>query len=615
MDILQFLVDEDVEGFNTQRSPRSPPDLFAADLSGKTLHGVDLSGCNLEKSDLTGADLSEAMIVQTRFAGIDGGELRLVKVTGLRARFREAFLEGAVLDGADLTQSDFAEAVLDKTSAVGVRMVQARLKDAHVHDANWSEAALGEATLNKADFSRSNLTRADLSAASAHQAIFDKARLDGIQGVEARFGNAILTGATLVGARLTGAYFAEADLTGADLTGADLSKANLTKAKLTGAKLAGACLADATLEGVDFTGLDLSDVDLTGHDPVVLGLSESQIQGLSQSGAGAAAEGMVHVHAPKAAVNGASTLVVWDNYDAESPEENRVRSLRWASSSGQRGVLPVGGEGLLAHGVVAVGAGFEVFAVQDRPGGVVIQRWPVTADGGVGAPTTSTLGLSPLVAPVAVGGSSLQVYALSRRGPALSLHQDSAQGFQAAYTKNLATAQSFVNPHHPIVMCKGGVLLKATDKGPAAPLRTPDGFPGTLGIAVPWEDSVATIGFVTGRPGDPGGLRVTVLQVRGTPEPEVLGPKMSTPPASLDAITVGGEVLVSWVAEGVERDSLIVAHWPDGDQARIPGVDLAETVRFAPGPGGPALLVTSSRGARVVGLDGSPRIEVLTGVE
>jgi hypothetical protein len=75
----------------------------------------------------------------------------------------------------------------------------------------------------------------------------------GFAVMEAKKGDADLSGANLSDADLRGANLSDADLRGADLSDADLSGANLSGANLSDANLSGANLSDADLRGANLS--------------------------------------------------------------------------------------------------------------------------------------------------------------------------------------------------------------------------------------------------------------------------------------------------------------------------------------------------------------------------
>ncbi|GIK81506.1 MAG: hypothetical protein BroJett024_26110 [Alphaproteobacteria bacterium] len=107
--------------------------------------------------------------------------------------------------------------------------------------------------LDRRDFQRADLTGAVLRDASLQRTDLSGAKLVEIEGTDARFVSAKLTGADLSRSNFRSADFSRADLQGATLKETDLRRSRFFNANLQGADLTGANLAD-----VDFTGAQLT---------------------------------------------------------------------------------------------------------------------------------------------------------------------------------------------------------------------------------------------------------------------------------------------------------------------------------------------------------------------
>ncbi|MBT3220842.1 MAG: pentapeptide repeat-containing protein [Proteobacteria bacterium] len=599
MEILEYLVKEAVEEFNSRRSQRSAPDLFAADLAEKTLVAVDFSGVNLEKADLTSSNLTDANLMRARLDGIDGSEMNFTRAIGLRIKMRDAWLEEACLDDADFSRGDLNSTVMNRSRGEQIRMVSARLKDVEATAVQWPGVDFTEATLTRANFTEANLRRADLTAASANGATFTKAILDGAIAREVRLAGANLEGASLMGAQLEAANLSEANLKNAHLAGANLTGANLNSADLTGANLQGSVLADACLDGAILTDVDLTDVDLTGLDPHILGLTEEQIGLLSSFGAGLAASAPVMVRRATAAANGDKVAVLWENAedeDDEDEEEEESSSIRWALLRGGKtikdGVLPLAASATLAHCVVAINNGFELEIVQKRPGGISLIRYPLSGDGQCGPAESNPLGYAPLVPPIVEGGESLTMWGLARRGPTLAIHQQTEEGVRTVFSQRFPTARGFLGRHHPVLACKGGVLIPIKGNSVKKPLRTPEGFPGMAATVAPLEDRWMVVWLEKPRGSEKGGLRTAVLAERGAPETEVLTTVASV--TALDALSIGSEVHLVWLEATNPLDvHLKYVCLPDLDPKEIAIKDDIHEIRLVPGTKGPYIAITT----------------------
>jgi uncharacterized protein YjbI with pentapeptide repeats len=200
------LLESGVEAWNAWRKkhPKVEVQLASAKLQNRDLKGIDLSHANLESANLAESDLRNA------------------DFTGAHARsavFAKATLRGANFSGCDLRKASFFEA-----------------------------AAGG------AHFDNAVLTNAVLEKFLAHAAMFRKANLSEVRGVEAN----------LVDCDFTGAVVTDADFTGALFGGAILSGLEFRGTKLTGAWLAGADLRSVVIKNVFAYGANLQGADLTG---------------------------------------------------------------------------------------------------------------------------------------------------------------------------------------------------------------------------------------------------------------------------------------------------------------------------------------------------------------
>lgn len=608
MDLMELLERGDVEAFNAKRPESGKIDLFAADLPEKSLAGVDLARATLDKSDLTGTDLSDATLAGASLAGVDGSGLKLTNALAIKVRMTEAQLDGADLSGGDFTKANFSEAVLDGSNAERVVLAGARLVGASIREANWQDADLVEAGLHKANFGGTDLRRGDLSEVSAHEAKFDGARLDGATGTHGRFVGASFVGASLVGVRMIGADLADADLSGADLSNADLSGANLTGAKLTGARLTNAVLADACLDGVSLSGVDVSGADLSGVDPTMLGLTDAQRAVVAALGVEPPAT-PVASRGVAASANGSLVALLWENLDGvgepegESDEPTPICTLRYAlfGAGGEiaRGVLPVPADKVLARAIGADGDGFLVVVLRDRPGGVALVCYRLDARGQLAGTVTSALGYDPMVWPVIGRDGGPVVYGLARSGPTLVAQRTDGTGPAVAFNARVPTAQGFLGTHHPVISCKGGVVQAAGPKTAGTPRRTPDGFPGRLGSAVPLGDRILC-GWLVERQGDtPGGLRTAFLEKRGAPETEVL--TNSDRVASLDLLGVGEVGWLAWVEVTAGAAQAWRCQFPGGTPEKVAvGIDAARVGFATVTSGVPPLVLTTPRGALIL---------------
>ncbi|MEQ1571722.1 MAG: pentapeptide repeat-containing protein [Myxococcota bacterium] len=609
---LALLEQGDVEGFNAQRTERTRVELFAADLSGRKLGGVDLSNANLEKSDLTEADLTDANLMKANLAGIDGSGLVLKEALGLRVRFKDAWLDGADLTAADLAQADFADANLERSTGAGVRLAQARLRGVKAKGSVWPGADLSEAKLGNADFREADLRNAELGGAILEEADFSGARLEGISAAGVKARGAKLVGARLAGAKLQGANLSGADLTGADLAAADLTRANLTGAKLTNAVLRGAVLADATLDEADLTGADLADADLSGIDPTALGLDAGVTSSLSGFGVAFDESAELVPSDVSVARAGAVLAFTWENPEGEpelppadettdpdapaaTPVQPTVlRFAVWAGSGWKVGVVPIPGEAILDHQVVATGEGFKVVVTRTRADGATLVVFPLDVDGALGTARSAPLGYDPLVPPVLrleparTGPPRLRMYGLARRGPTLVVHDLTEVDPKLVRSDAVSTAVGFL-PGHPVLACKGGVVMAVGPNGPQPPRRSPDGFPGHLAAALQLGDEILAWWAVKRLGQTPGGMRASRIGRRHAPKEELLGRNaVVTAVGALDA-DASGIARVVWVdrgRDGAQATQLWQASFgadASDEPAPMPGPEDIAELRVAPG--------------------------------
>ncbi|HHO51104.1 MAG TPA: pentapeptide repeat-containing protein [Deltaproteobacteria bacterium] len=592
----------DVSGFNEKRSERSRPELFAADLAGSSLKGVDLSNANMEKSDLTGADLTEANLMRANLSGIDGTGMNLTDALGLRARFKEAWMDGVDLTGADFAQATFSDANLQGSRGTYVRMPQAKLRGCNAEGVLWPEVDLSEAKLHQATFANADLRSADLTAASGAEADFSGANLDGVLATEARFPGARFVGARLGQARMQRINLSNADLSGADLSAADLSQANLSGANLTNAVLKGAVLADANLEGAVLTGVDLTDADLSGLEPVELGLPESILEELAAWGVPWDPDAPWVFTSVSVARRGKRYAIAWIN-----PEGDERRSVRWAVLGGSRlqhGAVPVPAESVIDLQLAADAEGFTVMVLRDRPEGVVVGVYPLR-DGQLGASRSAPLGYEPVVKPVLLEvDGRVHMLGLARRGPTLVVSDLSADPPEVLDSGRVGTAQGFLRGQ-PVLSCKGGVVIPIHGSRAGSPRRTPEGFPGIRGLVAPITGSDVLIAvWVVPRVGDrPGGLRTAEIGRRHAPVAEVVGSLAGV--VALDAVQEGEHLRVLWAVAGDDgqgETTLRTMVLPDGEPEDLDAPDDLFEIRMAPGiaalirMGGDLVLIDPSSG-------------------
>ena len=582
MNLAELLANGNIAEFNTSRSQRSQVDLFAADLGGKVLIGADLSGVNLQKADLSDSDLTDCNLMKADLSGVDGAGLKLDGAMGMKIRLRDAWLERADLTGVDFTRGDLAGATLAKSIGQNGRFTRAKLKRINASEAVWHEADLSETSLYQSEFSKADLSRSDLTSCGATEAVFEAAKLDGIIATSGNFTDVNFTGASLVGARLDGANLSGANLTGANLQAADLSRANLTGAILEGANLTGACLADACLDGLELSTLSFDQVDLTGLDPAALGLSEQQIEALSNYGSVFDPDAALIVSAPVAAMNGNAMAILWTNEDSEE-----TRTVRWAvmnkGHQPQTGVLPLSEETVMGTSIIALDDGFLLLILQQRPSGVSLVQLPLSTGGALGAARTDSLKYAPAVNPVyrRVNGHLL-VIGMAHRGPTVILQLVTPDELRVFHSSKVATGRGFMSRHDPVLACKGDVVMLVGSKGPGEPVRTPEGFPGNKGMVTPYQGKLVAFWHVD-LPGDEPTGMLQAAELGGRQGLTVRDVHSTRQVLSLDAVSNAEGIWVAWVQPGAKPLTTEAYRmlWPDGNIERLDcNGTVPRTIRF-----------------------------------
>lgn len=598
LSLLELLQAGDVDGFNAARASGDPVDLFAADLCEARLGGVDWSQLKLDKSDLTEADLTGANLMAASLSGIDGSGMKLSSVMALKIRMKEAWCDEADLTGGDFSRGNFSETNFEGSTGDGVVFTGARLKRVNASRCRWNDADLVEANVHAINLTEADLRRSDLSDASGGEIVAVGAKLDGALALHSKFPGIDLSQASLVGARLLGANLQGAKFVNADLTNADLSGSDLTGADFTGATLTGVVLADVCLDEVSLDGLDLTGADLTGLDPAPLGLNAAQRKQVMAVGVQVPEDAPLKAYGVQAAFGNGRTLVVWENVDGEE-----ARSLRVAVIDGKkvgRAVLQVAAEKVLGREVSEDRDGFSVVLLQERPGGVGMVRYRFGAKAEVLDATSGRLGYEPMVVPIlSYRDERLIMWGLARQGPTLAIHRDGAEGLAVGGSKRIPTATGFLGSHHPVLACKGDVIQVAGSRDAGSPRRTPEGFPGRIGLAAPVQDRILCV-WVAERVGDrAGGLRTGWLLKRGGPDLDSLGKNDSV--SSLDLLGDDDGAWLAWVE--IDGDGRGAVHRcrlePEaglGEAERlVPNVDGEHVVIAGVDKHGPVLMVTTEQ--------------------
>ena len=416
----------------------------------------------------------------------------------------------------------------------------------------------------------------------------------------------------MVGARLDGVNLSGANLTGANLQAADLSRVNLTGAILDGVTLTGACLADACLDGLDLSQITFDQVDLTGLDPAALGLSAEQIDSLSNYGSVFDPDAALVVEDPVSARNGSAVAIIWTNSDSEE-----TRTIRWAvmtdGTPSKSGVLPLSEETVLGTSILSLDEGFLLLILQQRPSGVSLVQMPLSVDGRLGAARTDSLKYAPAVNPVyrRVNGHLL-VIGMAHRGPTVILQLVTPDELKVFHSSKVATGRGFMSRHDPVLACKGDVVMLVGSKGPGAPVRTPDGFPGNKGIVTPHQGKLVAFWHVDVPSDEPTGM-IQAAELGGRQGLNVRQVHQTRQILSLDAASNAEGIWIAWVQPGsrpLSTDAYRML-WPDGDIEKLDCKGaIPRTIRFALDvemkSGTPGVVVTSMDDEAIAfGADGS----------
>ena len=132
---------------------------------------------------------------------------------------------------------------------------------------------------------------------------------------------------------------------------------------------------------------------------------------------------------------------------------------------------------------------------------------PLSVDGRLGAARTDSLKYAPAVNPVyrRVNGHLL-VIGMAHRGPTVILQLVTPDELKVFHSSKVATGRGFMSRHDPVLACKGDVVMLVGSKGPGAPVRTPDGFPGNKGIVTPHQGKLVAFWHVDVPSDEPTGM-------------------------------------------------------------------------------------------------------------
>jgi hypothetical protein len=359
---------------------------------------------------------------------------------------------------------------------------------------------------------------------------------------------------------------------------------------LPGAQLAGATLKGASLRRADLTGVDLSGVALEGVD-----LSEAQLEGEQLPGAAGSTEKVpLLVDDPELAGNKTGLAMMWENQEAGGTTRLRVAVGKLgARFDGSSFALPLPADLVLARALLARPKGYLAMALVERPGGVFATATEVGEDGAPTGSQTMRMPYRPAVRPLLrQDGADTLLFGIGRDGPALLVHKLGPGGLEQLHASAMPTARGFVGNSDPIVLSKGGVVVRLERGGPGTPMRAPASFPGRTCAACLVGDGVALAWTTATEPG----FRFALLRPGEPADEHRLLPK--TIIGALDVAPAGdGAAWVIYTVEAEGAGDATRAHamrLPDGAKVEIPTEedDDLTAVRFVAGPEPLAGLVT-----------------------
>jgi hypothetical protein len=400
-----------------------------------------------------------------------------------------------------------------------------------------------------------------------------------------------------------GAVFANADLTKARMAGCDLSGADLTGARLVEADLSGANLSGAKLAGADFTRADLTGVEFGDADLDGATFTDAQVDGalLTRAMGNIPATGHVLVEEPVIAAGGGLIGVLWENPTGMGERawlRVAVGKRRSAPATNPPGI-PVPPELVVARAMApSPRGGIAVLVMTERPSGISSTLFEVDRTGAITEGRRVVVPYTPAARPILqLNGDDLLLYGISREGPGLHVHcvTDAAE-LDTRHASLMKTVRGFVSDHHPVVLSKGGVLIRVGPGGPGQPMTAPSSFPGRRCGAAPAGDGVALAWL----PSSGKGLGVAGVEPGVSGDERILLPK-----AILGGLDVAADDQAAWAAFTREPDSASGAAtaWgirlPDGQPFPIvddPEKDVTE-IRMVADPTGALAAVTLLDGA------------------
>jgi hypothetical protein len=241
-------------------------------------------------------------------------------------------------------------------------------------------------------------------------------------------------------------------------------------------------------------------------------------------------------------------------------------------------------ETVMSTAMLADAEGFRLMVLQQRPSGVALIQTPLSLDGEIGAARTDPLKYTPAVNPIfrRVSGHLL-IIGLAHRGPTVILQLVRPEELKVLFSNKVATARGFISRHDPVLSCKGDVVMPIGSKGPGEPARTPDGFPGTVGVVAPHAGKMVAIWHVETPDVGPGGV-LQVATLGGRQGVDIAPLHRMSRVLSLDAVGNVDGIWIAWIQPGTKPLSTEAYRvcFPDGDVEKLAlGEANPRSIRFA----------------------------------
>lgn len=219
----------------------------------------------------------------------------------------------------------------------------------------------------------------------------------------------------------------------------------------------------------------------------------------------------------RGAVKGGHVALLWENEEDGTTLANRMAVLHKGEEfDGVAPALAGPAEITLARDVVDHGDGFAAVLLLERPTGVELQVTWLGTDGSRKS-QVERLGYEAAVRPMILGGDSLRIVGLGRRGPTLHILKVVPEGgVEVLSSVKATTARGLIGGLHPVLLTRGGAVHVVTDSGLSAPLKAPPGFDLRAATACVHDNEVTLAWLPQGKKG----LSFSILE-EGRPETQV----------------------------------------------------------------------------------------------